>query len=83
MGTDGLCVHVNMVETYGCSVGTEGLSVDVDALWERTRMDADTGKNNGKRKNLTIKHTRMPPMCKKPTRERPLCARNTGERQGK
>ena len=29
-------------------------------------MDADTGKNTGKRKTLTIKHTRMPPMCKKP-----------------
>ena len=47
-------------------MGTDRFCVDVDALWERTRMDANTGKNNGKRKNLTIKHTRMPPMCKNP-----------------
>ena len=38
---------------HRCSVGTDK---DGCRHW----------KNTGKRKNLTIKHTRMPPMCKKP-----------------
>ena len=32
VGTDGLCVDVNMVGTYGCSVGTDGLCVDVNMV---------------------------------------------------
>ena len=32
VGTDGLCVDVNMVGTYGCSVGTDRLCVDVNMV---------------------------------------------------
>ena len=51
VGTDGLCADVNMV-------GTWMLCGNTDAGWKHWKI-------KGKRKNLTIKHTRIPPICKK------------------
>ena len=42
-------------------------------------LDANTGKNTGKRKKLTIKHTRMPPICKKHTHDNALYVQETQE----
>ena len=39
-------------------------------------LDANTGKNTGKRNNLTIKHTRMPPICKKHTITPAMCKKH-------
>ena len=51
---------------HGCFVGTR-------------MLDANTGKNTGKRKKLTIKHTRMPPICKKHTHDNALYVQETQE----
>ena len=70
---------------HGCFVGTDGLWVDVNMvgtcmLCGNGRMlDASTGKNTGKRKKLTIKQTRMPPICEKNTHDNARYVQETQE----
>ena len=70
---------------HGCSVGTDGLCVDINMvgtwmLCGNTDAGCKHWKNTGKRKKLTIKHTTMPPICEKNTHDNARYVQETQEK---